>query len=102
LTGQDLIQYTIKDSRNGYGLGKILLGVASSNTVTGTLTGIGPSGNGMGLTFAGVPWCAYGLERSSNVTGAWEWLGTLFPAEDGQGAFTDTNAPLERGFYRLR
>ena len=40
------------------------------------------------------------IERSTDLTGAWEHLGYIYAGETGGIDFTDASAPAERAFYR--
>jgi hypothetical protein len=72
----------------------------TSNLTPVTIISIAAVNGGMRLTVNGGPNQAFQIERSHDILGGWANIGSATTDASGQGAFTDSDAPADHGFYR--
>jgi hypothetical protein len=100
LAGGDMIGYTISDSRGGQAEGRILMSVIASNVPVPVMTGILPQSNGAVVSFAGIPWQGYDLQRAPTPLGTWQSFTNAVASPGGVTSVLDESPFPGSGFYR--
>jgi hypothetical protein len=100
LLGADRFTYTVSDGRGGVGSAFVLMQVVSPNQASDNFLPLVPIPGGYRVSFAGMQGLTYSLQRATNVTGPWFYLGPVLAGPGGIGVYADTNAPVPSAFYR--
>jgi hypothetical protein len=99
--------YVVRDLRN-YRLGDTirtgtnLITIVITNAASSAQAISAPGGQGVVITFSGVPGYGYDVERADNLGGSWSTLLTTNAPPGGVWLFDDQNPPQPNAFYRTR
>ncbi|MCX6865207.1 MAG: Ig-like domain-containing protein, partial [Verrucomicrobia bacterium] len=107
-SGADSFSVTLTDARGAATIGTVTVTVGLASTVAdGNPVGNAPRltvlpGGNVVLTFQGIPFQPYQIQRTTNLaTVAWSILDTVTASSVGTVTFTDTSPPTGSAFYRL-